>query len=153
MEGVASVVAHAQKETDPVNRPDDENASAEPLSYRVDQARRLVHIKVRKNLEPSLVADFYTRLFAADDYQRHFNFVVDRRGLPAPTAETVRAVVETLRDHADQTGACRMAMVTVEDAPRSAWRNAEMLLQHYTAIEFGVFDDLEAAEQWAAAGA
>ena len=54
--------------------------------------------------------------------------------------------------HAKETGACRMAIVTDEDAPRSAWRGAEMLADHYTSVELRVFDDLEAAERWASRG-
>ena len=46
-----------------------------------------------------------------------------------------------------------MAIVTDEDAPRSAWRGAEMLADHYTSVELRVFDDLEAADLWASRGA
>ena len=42
-----------------------------------------------------------------------------------------------------------MAVVTDDEAPRSAWRAAEMLAGHYTSVELRVFDDLEAAELWA----
>ena len=86
----------------------------------------------------------------SDDYRPGFSLVVDRRGLrEAPSAETVRAVVEYFREHSAQTGACRMAVVTDDEAPRSAWRGAEMLAGHYTSVELRVFDDLEAAELWA----
>ncbi len=109
---------------------------------------------MRKNVSPDEVVDFYTRVFSATEYQPGFALVVDRRGLrEPPSADTVRAVVDFLRRHAALTGACRMAIVTDEDAPRSAWRSAEMLADHYTAVELRVFDDIEAAEIWASRGA
>ena len=43
-------------------------------------------------------------------------------------------------------------MAIVTDAPRSAWRGAEMLADRYTSVELRVFDDLEAAELWASRG-
>jgi hypothetical protein len=69
-----------------------------------------------------------------------------------PPAESIRLVVAYLREHVSQTGACRMAVVTDENVPRSAWRAAEMLVDHYTSVELRVFDDLEAAELWAGHG-
>jgi hypothetical protein len=67
------------------------------------------------------------------------------------SAATIRAVVD-LRQHTSKTGPCRMAIVTDEDAPRSAWRGAEMLADHYTSVELRVFDDIETAEFWASRG-
>jgi hypothetical protein len=137
-----------------VNRPDDANQEARAISYVIDSARRLVHIQVRKNVTPEEVVQFYGRVFSAREYCPGFSFVVNRRGLrEPPSAGTVRAVVDFLRTHAIQTGACRMAIVTDEDAPRSAWRGAEMLADHYTSVELRVFDDLEAADLWASRGA
>jgi hypothetical protein len=105
---------------------------------------------VRKNVSPDEAVRFYTRVFSERDYQPGFSLVVDRRGLrEPPAAGTVRAVVDFLRTHAKETGACRMVIVTDEDAPRRAWRGAEMLADHYTSVELRVFDDLEAAELWA----
>lgn len=122
-------------------------------TYLIDPSRRLIQIQVRKNVSPDEAVRFYARVFSERDYQAGFCLVVDRRGLSEPPpAETVRAVVDFLRTRAKETGACRMAIVTDEDAPRSAWRGAEMLADHYTSVELRVFDDLEAAELWASRG-
>jgi hypothetical protein len=137
-----------------VNRPDEPGQGPVQNTYLIDSSRRLVHIQVRKNVSPDEVVRFYDRVFSERDYQSGFALVVDRRGLRVPpSAETVRAVVDFLRTRALKTGACRMAIVTDDDAPRSAWRGAEMLAEHYTSVELRVFDDLEAAELWASRGA
>jgi hypothetical protein len=119
------------------------------VSHRVDTMRRMVYVRIRKNLAPTDLVQFYSSIFSSDAYQPGFNFLVDRRGVPSPTADAIRLVVAYLRDHVSQTGACRMAVVTDEDVPRSAWRGAEMLADHYTSVELRVFDDHEAAELWA----
>jgi hypothetical protein len=137
-----------------VNRPDEPGQGPAQNTYLIDPSRRLVQIHIRKNVSPEEAVQFYGRIFSAVDYQPGFSLVVDRRELrEPPPAGTVRAIVDFLRKHADRTGACRMAIVTDEDAPRSAWRGAEMLADHYTSVELRVFDDLEAAEFWASRGA
>src|SRR4051812_35320263 len=128
-------------------------ADSEPVSFRIDANRRLVFIQVRENVPSGEVVGIYARIFRDVRYQPGYSLVVDRRGLKEPpTAETVRAVVDFLRQHAAETRACRMAIVTDEDAPRAAWRAAEMLAGHYTSVELRVFDDVEAAEFWATRG-
>jgi hypothetical protein len=136
-----------------VNRPDEPGQGPAQNTYLIDPLRRLVHIHVRKNVTPEEVVQFYGRVFSSADYQPGFSLVVDRTGLrEPPSAATIRAVVDFLRQHASKTGACRMAIVTDEDAPRSAWRGAEMLADHYTSVELRVFDDIETAEFWASRG-
>jgi hypothetical protein len=120
------------------------------ISYRIDSTRRMVHIRVRENVPPDEVVQSYAAIIGAAEYQPGFALVVNRRGLAEPpSAETVRAVIAYLRSHAAETGTCRMAVVTDEQAPRSAWRSAEMLADHYTSVQLRVFDDQEAAELWA----
>lgn len=136
-----------------MNQPADPGQAPFANTYCIDPARRLVQIQVRKNVSTDEAVRLYARVFSERDYQPGFSLVVDRRGLrEPPPAGTVRAVVDFLRTHAKETGACRMAIVTDEDAPRSAWRGAEMLADHYTSVELRVFDDLEAAERWASRG-
>jgi hypothetical protein len=133
-----------------VNHPPDPGQAPVENTYRIDPSRRLVQIQVRKNVSPGEAVRLYARVFSERDYKAGFSFVVDRRGLSEPpSAGTVRAVVDFLRTHAKETGACRMAIVTDEDAPRGAWRGAEMLADHYTSVELRAFDDHEAAELWA----
>jgi hypothetical protein len=122
------------------------------VSYRIDAGRRLVYVRVRENAPPEAVVRFYSSLFSSAEYTPGLSLVVDRRGLEPPAADVVRLVVQYLREHADQTGACRMAVVTDEDTPRGVWRSAEMLADHYTSVELRVFDDHETAEMWAAHG-
>ena len=111
-----------------MNHPPDRGQAPVENTYRIDPSRRLVQIQVRKNVSPDEAVRLYARVFSERDYQAGFSFVVDRRGLSEPpSAGTVRAVVDFLRTHARETGACRMAIVTDEDAPRGAWRGAEML--------------------------
>lgn len=129
-------------------KPDGMDAAA--ISYRIDSVRRMVHIRVRQNLASEDVVKAYASIIGAPGYEPGFALVVNRRGLAEPpSADTVRAVIAFLRSHAAETGACRMAVVTDDHAPRSAWRAAEMLADHYTSVQLRVFDDQEAAEFWA----
>lgn len=119
------------------------------ISYRIDSGRRIVHIRVRENVATEDVVKSYASIIGAPEYEPGFALIVNRQGLPEPpSAETVRAVIAYLRSHAAETGACRMAIITDEQAPRSAWRSAEMLADHYTSVQLRVFDDQEAAELW-----
>jgi hypothetical protein len=133
-----------------VNEGKPDGIDAAPISYRIDSPRRMVHIRVRENIAAEDVVKSYASILGAPEYEPGFSLVVNRQGLSEPpSAETVRAVIAYLRSHAAETGACRMAVVTDEQAPRSAWRAAEMLADHYTSVQLRVFDDQEAAELWA----
>jgi hypothetical protein len=113
----------------------------------------MVYVRIRQNLAPADLVQFYASVFSSEEYHPGFNFLIDRRGVPQPpAAESIRLVVAYLREHADLTGACRMAVVTDENVPRSVWRGAEMLVDHYTSVALRVFDDMEAAELWADGG-
>jgi hypothetical protein len=125
--------------------------SVMPLHYRIDSSQSLTYLIAA---DPLTFADWQVALDAvlADPrFKQGFGFISDRRQVVADKSmEDLPKMAGYLRQHAEQLGQCRWAVVVAPEAKLAhGWAVvASELVDGSTEIEPAVFTDVEAALAW-----
>jgi hypothetical protein len=114
----------------------------------VDVARRLVTMRY-EGASPTAQewAASLLEVFKAPGYEPGFAFLVDRRGVPSPTADWVRFTVSFRERHAAQIAGSRWAVVVSDPANFGMGRMGEILLE-IQGVTQATFKSMEEAELW-----
>ena len=118
------------------------------ILIKIDADRRLVTVRY-EHASPTAQewASAMLEIFRDPGYQPGFNFLVDRRGVPSPTADFVRATVAFRERHAKEISGSRWAVVVSDPANYGMGRMGEILLE-IQGVTQATFHSLEEAELW-----
>jgi hypothetical protein len=118
-----------------------------PISHTVDAAAGLVSLRLEGAVTYEEFAAALAAVVADPAYRTGFSFLSDRRGAATPSSDYARRVIELLRRHADEIGACRWATVVGSPAAYGMARMMEAISEELP-VKIRAFTEVADAVAW-----
>jgi hypothetical protein len=117
-----------------------------PLTYTIDLPARIARLRYEGDVTFEEWAAAMTDVLAHPEFRSGFGLLYDRRGASPPSRDYVRRTVEFGKAHAEQLGACRVALV-VDNADAYARASMGQILGGRS-LQSDIFTDIREAEAW-----